>query len=271
MQEKTQREILSESGYIQPVEERNSEQPYQYKVIDYQNRVSYEEEKTKERKTVVLEEKLVCTYSTKRALKDQSDRKRAIEKAEKLIRQQDHSQLKTQRGYKKYVITDPKQQENSNSVLKLDQTRIERESRFDGYAAIQYSRKDLSGEEVIAQYHSLYKIEESFRVLKSTMQTRPIYLRTPNHIEGHFVICFLSFLLQRELELRLRKRRIEFSTEKIKKAIGEVEFSEIEIEKEIYYLKGKHNKLASNIFSLLRIKQPKNLLTKEEAAEYIEQ
>lgn len=102
-------------------------------------------------------------------------------------------------------------------------------------------------------------------------QYRPIYLRSKEHIEGHFVICFFAFLLERELELRLRKRNIEFSSETIKRALNSVEFSEVEIEKEIYYLKGKQDKLASEIFSLLRIKQPRNLLLKEEVKEYINQ
>ncbi len=271
MQSSVQEQILSKMGY-KDKSNQSEDEIYSYKVIDYENKITYyEDEDRKEKKTMILKEKMVCTYSSKRALKDSRDRMRAIEKAKKIIEGQNHNQLKEKRGYKKYITIDAKKETTENAFLKLDEKRIERESRFDGYSAIEYSKEDLSAEEVIEQYHNLYKIEESFRVLKSTMHTRPIYLRSKEHIEGHFVICFFAFLLERELELRLRKRNIEFSSETIKRALNSVEFSEVEIEKEIYYLKGKQDKLASDIFSLLRIKQPRNLLLKEEVKEYINQ
>lgn len=271
MQSSVQEQILSKMGY-KDKSNQSEDEIYSYKVIDYENKITYyEDEDRKEKKTMILKEKMVCTYSSKRALKDSRDRMRAIEKAKKIIEGQNHNQLKEKRGYKKYITIDAKKETSENAFLKLDEKRIERESRFDGYSAIEYSKEDLSAEEVIEQYHNLYKIEESFRVLKSTMHTRPIYLRSKEHIEGHFVICFFAFLLERELELRLRKRNIEFSSETIKRALNSVEFSEVEIEKEIYYLKGKQDKLASDIFSLLRIKQPRNLLLKEEVKEYINQ
>lgn len=278
MQRSVEEEILSEKDYKEKretqIEQGQEEEIYRYKVIDYQNKVTYEDEQTKEKNTVILKEKMVCIYSSKRAKKDLRDRNRAIEKAEKIVNQQNHTELNEKRGYKKYITTKSKSEdkkENPVNILQIDKERIERESRFDGYSAIEYSREDLSAEEVIEQYHNLYKIEESFRILKSTMKTRPIYLRTKEHIEGHFVICFFAFLLERELELRLRKRQIEFSSEKIKEALNTVEFSEVEIEGEKYYLKGKQAKLASDIFALLRIKQPRHLLSKEEAIEYISQ
>ena len=278
MQRTVQEKILSGNDYIDKSKTQNDEQGqeeiYRYKIIDYDNKVTYEDEQREKKKTVVLKEKMVCTYSSKRAMKDLRDRTRAIEKAERIVKEQSHNQLNEKRGYKKYITTTSNSEDKkdkSASVLQIDKERIERESRFDGYSAIEYSREDLSAEEVIEQYHKLYKIEESFRILKSTMRTRPIYLRTREHIEGHFVICFFAFLLERELELRLRRRQIEFSSEKIKKALNTVEFSEVEIEGQKYYLKGKQDKLSSEIFSLLRIKQPRHLLSKEEALEYINQ
>ena len=121
------------------------------------------------------------------------------------------------------------------------------------------------------KYHSLYKIEESFRILKSTMQTRPVYLRTKEHIEGHFVMCFLAFLLERDLELSLRQKSIYYSSERIKEALNMMEFSEVKIENDNFYLKGKHNSLAAKIFSTLRIKQPSSILASEDAVNYASQ
>ncbi len=119
------------------------------------------------------------------------------------------------------------------------------------------------------QYHNLYRIDESLRILKTTMQTRPIYLRTAKHIEGHFIICFFAFMLERELEFRLRRRKIKYSARTIKEALNSMEFSYIEVENKNYYLKSKNDELASKIFSILRIKQLKNLLTEEQALDYV--
>jgi len=271
MGKKIQDEILNDEGYKKTKKAQDEDDPegnneeFRYKIIDYENKLTYTDKESGKKEKIILKEKLVCTYSSKRAAKDYRDRERAIAKAKEVLDKQDYGKLKNKKGYKKYINTKEKQMQEYS----LDEAKIKNDSRFDGYYAIAYSRLDLSPQEVIEQYHNLYRIEESFRILKSTMKTRPIYLRTKAHIEGHFVICFLAFLLERELELRLRKRKIEYSSEKIKEALNSLEFSEIEIEKEKYYLKGKQKNLASKILAVLKIKQPIKLLTNEQVIEYL--
>ena len=249
---------------------------FKYKVLDHTNEIKYEDENpssnVKKHKWIKeeLEEKLICTFSSKRARKDARDRQRAIEKAMKVISENNKSAISTKRGYKRFVADDREELEKECYHLKLDEERILEESKFDGFYAIQCSDLSLEPLKVIDNYHYLFKIEESFRILKSTMETRPIFLWTSKHIEGHFVSCFIAFLLERELELRLRRRRIDFSTERIKEALNKMEFSEIEIEEQKYFLKGKHNSLASKIFAVLKIKQPLNLLSEEQTIEYME-
>lgn len=154
--------------------------------------------------------------------------------------------------------------------MKLDEEKILEEAKFDGFYAIQCSDPSLDPLKVIDNYHYLFKVEESFRILKSTMETRPIFLWTPKRIEGHFVSCFIAFLLERELELCLRRRNVDFSTERIKEALNKMEFSEIEIEYQKYFMKSKHNSLASKIFAVLKIKQPSNLMSYEQTTKYME-
>lgn len=272
MPKRIQEAILSDAGY-QTLTTYDKEGEYKYKTIDYINNFQIEEENETENKTkkekISLTEKLVCSYSTSRAKKDESDRLRAIEKANKLIASNNSSELKNKKGYKKYILT--KGQKEQVTEMYLDKKKIEKEEKFDGYYAIEYSKLTMDAEEVLSRYHDLYKIEESFRVLKTTMQTRPIYLRNKEHIEGHFMVCFIAFLLERDLELRLRQSNIEYSTAKIKEAINSLEFSKISIEEQIFYLKSNHQKLASNILSLLRIKQPTSLLSEEKALEYMQE
>lgn len=276
MSRKAQKEILSDEGYkskitepINSADTKKKEEIYRTKVLDYENNVEFEEEETKKKKRVVLKEKMVCIYSSKRARKDQRDRERAIEKANKILEQKDYGLLKQKKGYKKYIKSEKEATENKDEKYILDEKRIKEESRFDGYSAIEYSRLDLEPDEVIKQYYNLYRVEESFRILKSTMRTRPIYLRTPKHVSGHFAMCFFAFLLERDLEIRLRKRDIEFSPERIKEALNTMEFSHIQLEKESLFLKGKHNELASKIFSSLRINQPNNLLAENQVFDYM--
>ncbi len=260
MSKKLQNQILDEKGYI------SYSEGYKYKVIDYENEVVYKNEETKKTEQLILKEKIVCTYSDKRAIKDKRDRQRAVEKAKELLENRDYGKLKRKSGYKKYINIEGSPAQSYN----LDEERIKTDARFDGYYAISYSKLDLSPEEVISQYHNLYRIEESFRLLKSTMKTRPIYLRKKEHIEGHFVICFFAFLLERELELRLRKRKIEYSSEKIKEALNSLEFSKIKIENETLYLRGKYEPLASKIMGILKIKLPQKLNTTEQIEEFLQ-
>jgi len=236
-----------------------------YKVLDYTNVVKYKDEEKGETITIALAEKLVCTHSSKRAAKDAADRKRQVEKAEKAIAANQKSIL-AHRGYKRYVKTDAA--EETGTKLHLDQEKIDAEARFDGYAALQCSRADMDAVAVMRAYRQLLKIEESFRVMKTTLRTRPVFVWTPDHIRGHFVMCFLAFVLERELEYRLNKRGIDNSPERIKTALRSMQWSELSIENERFYLKGKHDKLASEIFAILKMKQPVHLMNEEQCKDY---
>ncbi len=264
MPNKLQNEILSNNGYT-GVTDNEGNEVLKYKVIDYKNNFAIDTETG--RVKVELTEKLACTFSTKRYSKDKYDRQRALEKAKIIVSRNDISTYQSKKGYKKYIAI--KEDKKINKKLELDNDRISKESRFDGYYAIQYSRTDMSVEEVINRYHDLYKIEESFRILKSTMETRPIYLRTKEHIEGHFVICFLAFLLERELELRLRNNKIEYSAKKIQEALNSLEFSKLEHEKGIFYVSSMAKGLASKIFNTLKIKLPNNTLDESGLINYL--
>lgn len=285
MKKSVQKEILSDKDYHR-IGNNNlyywrddfdkEDNLFTHKELNYTNVIKYIDENPSEdhkRNKWIKEElpeKLICTFSSKRARKDAKDRERAIEKAMKVISKNNKSVISGKRGYKRFVTDDREEIEDESYHLQLDEKRILEESKFDGFYAIQCSDLSLDPLKVIDNYHYLFKIEESFRILKSTMETRPIFLWTHKRIEGHFVSCFIAFLLERELELCLRRRNVDFSTERIKEALNKMEFSEIEIEGQEYFLKGKHNSLASKIFAILKIKQPSNLMSKEQTTEYME-
>ncbi len=251
----------------------DADQSFKYKILDYKNEIKYKENKEdKNYKKVELDEKLICTYSTKRAFKDRKDRERQLEKANRIIEKNEKSKLTSQTGHKKYVAKSYPQSVNPEDyTLVLDEKKIKQEEKFDGFYVIQSSNLQLTAKEVIENYHYLYKIEESFRIMKSTMQVRPINHWTPKRIEGHFVMCFIAFLLERELELRLIRNNKTNAPEQIKQALNSLTFTNFKIENQDYYLKNEPIKLTSEIMAILKIKQPETLMNGLQTENYMKQ
>jgi len=243
-----QEEILDAGGYT----ELDPEEKICCKVIDYANRMK------ENGKIFTLSEKLIVTYSPARAKKDRADRERLIEKAKTLL--ENKSQIKTsnKRGGKKYL------KEKGELDWILNQEAIAKDERFDGYYGIQTSEKELDVQGVLDAYHILWKIEESFRIMKSTLEVRPVFHWTEPRIKGHFVVCFLAFLLERTLEFHLKKAKVAASPERIREALNSLAFAEMEVEQKKFYVKTKSTELGNKILRALRIKPPKNVTPVEE-------
>jgi hypothetical protein len=93
----------------------------------------------------------------------------------------------------------------TSTKLCLDIDKIREEEQYDGYYAIVTSELDHSDSEIIEIYHNLWRIEETFRISKAELRTRPIYVSLESHIEAHFLSCFVALLLIRILELRMNQ------------------------------------------------------------------
>jgi len=218
-----------------------------YKIIDYINKVK------ENKQTYELPENLVITYSPQRAEKDRADRERLIKKARTLLNNKSYITASNKRGGKKYL----KSLKDVNWAL--DEEAIKKDEMFDGYYGIQSSEKNLTAEDVLKAYHALWKIEESFRIMKTTLAVRPVFHWTESRIKGHFLICFLAFLLERTLEFKLKKANLSASPQKIQEILNAMNFAEVKIEKRKFLIKTKFDSLGSKILRLLHIKPPKNL------------
>ena len=237
------------------VDQTTGEATFKYKVLT-DHKFSYRDEHGSAQQ---LTDNLIITWSAERAQRDRKDRERQIDKAQKMIDKR--HKVGAKKGYQRYIAT-----EGEHKVIGLDEDRIAEDAWWDGYYGIQASETNLDATAVIEAYHQLWKIEESFRVLKSTMRTRPIFHWTPKRIKGHFVACFMAFVLERALENKLKANKIDASPEAIKEAIQSLEVSEILLRGERYYLKAKQLPLASKILNVLRIKHLRNISSKEEIA-----
>lgn len=107
--------------------------------------------------------------------------------------------------------------EKIEPYIEFDKKKYDRDMRTDGYYCIITSEIELDDMSVIEKYRGLWKIEESFRVIKSDLEGRPIYVWTESHIEGHFLICFLALLIIRILELKTKHR---FSVKRLQESLA---------------------------------------------------
>jgi transposase len=146
-------------------------------------------------------------YSEKYAKKQSKEREQTLQKARDLIENPGKYTRATSYGATAY-IKNIKFVKSTGEIpdgldLSLDIKKIEKESKFDGYYSIVTSEIELSDKEIRDVYRGLWKIEESFRIMKSEFNTRPIYHRLEDRINAHFLVCFVSLLIMRILELKL--------------------------------------------------------------------
>lgn len=233
----------------------HKEEGFRYKILVYNNAGKVDGKK------ITLTEQLIVTYSPKRAHKDTADRERLIAKANYLLQEPGKINNLEKRGGKKYLTKGAVVKEET---WKLDEAKIAADQIYDGYYAIQTSETNLTPEEVLSAYHTLWKIEESFKVMKSTLEVRPIFHWTEKRIEGHFVIAFLAFLLERSLENQLQQANITASPNTIREAINSMNFAEVTLTDKNYYIKTEITELATEILKLSKMKIYKNLFPVEQ-------
>lgn len=194
-----------------------------------------------------VDEKQVLFYSKKHAIKAKTDRAPAILKARELLSNPSRYNKATLGGASKYVKNlafDSKTGEIMEGVkqaLFLDEEKLKKEEELDGYYAIITSEYGESDERIIEIYRGLWKIEESFKVTKSDLKSRPVYLSKEDHIEAHFLICFIALVIARVLERRLKGKH---SVTAILDSLRKASCSHLE---ENYYLFDHYDEILSDI------------------------
>jgi hypothetical protein len=124
----------------------------------------------------------------------------------------------------------------------------------------------MSAEEIIEAYHTLWRIEDSFRVMKSTLEVRPVFHWNPERIRGHFMMCFLAFMMERKLEnlIPVEDDIASKSPEKIREALNLMQLAMIETGEDKIYIKTRNNALGNTIFKALNLKLPANVNREEQ-------
>ena len=155
------------------------------------------------RKNVKLTEKRIVTYNPKLAEKQKFEINKQVEKAKKLRAcEAKKSEYGDSSKYVTFISADKKGEKTDGKVkVELNDKAIEKAKQLAGYNMIVTSETRMSASEIYAAYHNLWRIEESFRIMKSQLDARPVYLQKEDTIIGHFLICYLVVLLTRLLQI----------------------------------------------------------------------
>lgn len=219
--------ILDEKGYT------NQGTDFKVKsIIVPDAKISYtveQEGKKKKKKTTTVEQKWVVFYSRKYAERAKHKREEVITKALQMIKSPSKYRNNCDygaAGYIKNIKLDKETGEilNVEDHLYFDEDKVAEEEKLDGYYAIITSELDATDKHIIELYHGLWKIEQSFMITKSVLGARPIYLRTNEHINAHFLICFIALLISRIIERRLNSK---YTIERITETLQNVACSHI--------------------------------------------
>jgi transposase len=124
--------------------------------------------------------------------------------------------------------------------VEIDQGKIEAEQENFGYFYIVTNKLDMDPLSIMKAYKSLYKIEESFRILKTNLEARPVYHFKARRIRSHFLICYVALVLQRLLEYKLSESGIELSTNELINGLSSFILDEIDYKiDKVYMLSNK--------------------------------
>ncbi len=204
--------------------------------------------------------RLIATYSLKRASKDKAEREEKIARAKEFIndpggleKKARHYFLKKQ-GKDKYV---------------LDQEKIDRSEKYDGFFCIATNNTDLSVAHILDAYKQLYKIEHAFRSFKSFLETRPMFHWTEKRILGHLALCYISFALLNHLQLKLLNQGTPQSENQIRRNLIKMQMSLITQNDNEYYLLSRPGDGERQIMKALSIKTLPDLIQAKAINQYL--
>ena len=197
--------VLLENDYV---DVKNKKGEVLYRIKECVDDFSYSyTDNAGHRKTLKLTEKRIVTFHPKLAEKQIYEINRQVEKAKK-------SEYGDSSKYVTFISTDKKGTKTAGKVkVEINEKAIENAKKLAGYNMIITSEIHMGASEIYASYHNLWRIEESFRIMKSQLDARPAYMQKQETITGHFLICYLAVLLTRLLQIHVLKD--EYGTEEI--------------------------------------------------------
>lgn len=162
-----------------------------------------------------LHQYIIVTFSRKMMEYQRTIRERQLERAKKLLRLKDPEKIKKGpndiRRFLKNTSSD-----TANYVLDMD--KIHEEEKYDGFYAVATNLDD-SAKDILAVAQNRYKIEDCFRIMKTNFDARPVFLKKPERIRAHFLICYTALLIYRLMECKLDDNLTHVTTSNLIKTL----------------------------------------------------
>lgn len=156
-------------------------------------------------------DRLIVTYSSKRASKDEYNRRKGVERLKKAFASGKITKDNiNKRGYNKFLKIE------NDVAVSINEDKIAEDARWDGMKGY-VTNTALPPHDVVEQYHGLWVVERAFRVSKGTLETRPIFHFTERRIEAHVCLCFVAFKIYKELERILHELKMNLSVDAVLK------------------------------------------------------
>ena len=197
--------------------------PEERKKIYYKQRFieGYDEERD-----ISFDQNLIVTFSMKYKIYQQTIRNRQVERAIKYLNKPDSVDKRSQNDARRFVTKTSLTKDGEvaeTAVYELDEAAIAREAQYDGFYAV-CTNLDDDPPEIAKINRGRWEIEESFRIMKSEFEARPVYLQRDDRIKAHFLTCFIALLIYRILEKKLGE---EYTCEEIIKCLREMDMRKI--------------------------------------------
>lgn len=195
----------------------NATNTYRYKMFDeeYIGCDLYGEKTARTRRVLLY-------WNQEEANMAKHKRDEKIRKAERRIHNNAYGIKKGVEEYTKESIVDKQSGEILEDVKKLRSVNIEKAEKdalYDGYFCIITSELDYDESQIRLAYRGLWRIEQSFRIMKSDLYARPVYVSLNSHIRAHFLVCFVALLIIRVIQHGMADHAI--SAERISRALRE--------------------------------------------------
>lgn len=207
-----------------------------------------------------VDEKQVVFWSEKYANRAKADREAALAKARDLVLHPGKYTKATAYGAAKYIKKIQFDKESgeiltATSALDINEELIREEAALDGYYILVTSEMDESDDGIIEMYRGLWRIEETFKITKSELEARPVYVWTKEHIEAHFLTCFVALTISRILEMKLDNK---YSSGKILESLSKAECSLLQ---QNYYVFDYYDEVLKDIGDVTNIDFSKRIRT----------
>lgn len=202
-----------------------------------------------------LNNKVIVTWSASRHAHDVKVLNERYAKSQELIKKgQGAIDASFKHGTRQFI----KKSKGSKVEYETNGALYEKRLKYAGYYCLTTSKIDRSPSEIYSELRQLWRIEECFRVMKTNLSARPIYVWTINKIRGHFLICYLALVIERLSYYKLKEANLDLSNHQVIETLANSELSVIDkavVKKTLYMRLGVGMNNEENLNEITRVNQ----------------